>query len=103
MTGHFELVTDSDGACRARLLDNSGKVLAVSEHYGDIEAAARGIFTIREIAASGLIEDTTHISLDRSEIPTSARMQGATVERLPVRGVSQRPAPGVETAPYGAI
>lgn len=72
MTGHFELVTDSDGGCRARLLDNTGKVLAVSEHYGDTEAAARGIFTIREIAASGLIEDMTRRSPDRSEIPPSA-------------------------------
>lgn len=69
MTGHFELLTDSGGGCRARLLDNSGKVLAVSEQYGDTEAAARGIYTIREITASGLIEDMTRRFPDPSEVP----------------------------------
>lgn len=57
MAGRFEVVSDPDGGCRARLIDKSGKVLAVSERYGDEGAAARGIHLIREIAASGLVED----------------------------------------------
>lgn len=57
MAGRFELITDSEGGCRARLTDGAGTVIALSEPYGDAEAAARGINAIREIAASGLIED----------------------------------------------
>ena len=72
MTGRFELVTDTHGGCRARLLDNGGNVLAVSAQFDGTEAAARGIFAIREIAASGLIEDMTRTSPDPAEVPRSA-------------------------------
>jgi uncharacterized protein YegP (UPF0339 family) len=57
MAGHFELVNDAEGGYRATLVDNAGKVLAVSERYDTTASAARGIFSIREIAASGLIDD----------------------------------------------
>lgn len=57
MAGQFELIDDSGCGYRVRLLDKVGKVLAVSERYDDKESAARGIFAIREIAASGLIDD----------------------------------------------
>lgn len=40
-----------------RLLDAEGKLLAVSESYDSTQSAARGIFAIREIAASALIAD----------------------------------------------
>lgn len=57
MPGQFELIDDSGWGYRVRLLDKVGKVLAVSERYDDKESAASGIFAIREIAASGLIDD----------------------------------------------
>jgi uncharacterized protein len=57
MAGHFEVIDDADGGCRARLIDESGNVLALSDRYGDKDAAARGIRAIREIAGTGLIDD----------------------------------------------
>lgn len=59
MAGHFEVFTDNGGTCRVRLVDGFGKELAVSAPFRDKDAAARGIFVFREIAASGLIEDHT--------------------------------------------
>ncbi|MCX2748993.1 hypothetical protein OOZ51_14385 [Arthrobacter sp. MI7-26] len=59
MAGHFEVFTDNGGTCRVRLVDQFGKELAVSAPFGDKDAAARGIYALREIAASGLIEDHT--------------------------------------------
>ena len=75
MTGHFEVVNDPNGGRRARLTDESGTVLAVSGWYGDEKAAASGIRAIREIAATGLIEDrrgTPTLSLP-GETPGRAR------------------------------
>jgi uncharacterized protein YegP (UPF0339 family) len=57
MTGQFEVVDDADKGFRARLVDEAGNVLALSNWYGEMEAAVRGIRAIREIAATGLIED----------------------------------------------
>lgn len=57
MAGLFELIDDPYAGYRVRLLDSGGKVLAVSERYDTTESAARGIFAMREIAASALIED----------------------------------------------
>ncbi|HKU30568.1 YegP family protein [Arthrobacter sp. NyZ413] len=57
MAGRFELFTDSAGACRVRLVDDLGHELAVSPPFQDQDAAVRGIHALREIAASGLIED----------------------------------------------
>jgi uncharacterized protein YegP (UPF0339 family) len=59
MAGHFEVFTDKGGSCRVRLVDEFGKELAVSSPFRDTDAAVRGIYTFREIAASGLIEDHT--------------------------------------------
>lgn len=59
MAGRFEVFTDNGGTCRVRLVDEFGKELAVSAPFRDKDAAARGIYTLREIAASGLIEDHT--------------------------------------------
>ncbi|GAA3318149.1 MULTISPECIES: YegP family protein [Arthrobacter] len=59
MAGHFEVFTDNGGSCRVRLVDEFGKELAVSVPFHDKDAAARGIYAFREIAASGLIEDHT--------------------------------------------
>ncbi|GAA4043989.1 hypothetical protein GCM10023063_33180 [Arthrobacter methylotrophus] len=59
MAGHFEVFTDNGGSCRVRLVDNFGKVLAFSAPFRDTDAAARAIYTFREIAASGLVEDHT--------------------------------------------
>jgi uncharacterized protein YegP (UPF0339 family) len=57
VTGHFEFINDAEAGYRVTLVDDAGNVLAVSERYNTTEAAARGIYTIREIAASGLIDD----------------------------------------------
>ncbi|MFJ5697487.1 hypothetical protein [Arthrobacter sp. NPDC093139] len=45
----------------------------MSAKFDDTEAAARGILAIREIAASGLIEDMTRTPPDPAEVPRSAR------------------------------
>lgn len=65
MAGQFELIDDLDRGYRVRLLDTTGKVLAVSERYDDKESAARGIYAIREIAASGLIESAVQLRIFR--------------------------------------
>jgi uncharacterized protein YegP (UPF0339 family) len=57
MAGHFELIDAEDGGCRVRLIDKAGRVLAVSEPYDTTESAVRGIHSIREVAASGLLND----------------------------------------------
>jgi uncharacterized protein YegP (UPF0339 family) len=57
VAGLFELIDDLGGGYRVRLLNAGGEVLAVSERYASTEKAARGIFAMREIAASALIED----------------------------------------------
>lgn len=72
MAGQFELVDDAGGGYRARLTDKTGELLALSEKYNTTKAAARGIQAIREIAASGLIED-------RSASPAAAGGRGQTV------------------------
>lgn len=72
MAGQFELVDDAGGGYRARLTDKTGKLLALSEKYNTMKAAARGIQAIREIAASALIED-------KSGPPTAARGRGQRV------------------------
>lgn len=59
MPGHFEVFTETGGTCRVRLVDERGKILAVSAPYDDKDAAARGIYALREIAASGLVQDHT--------------------------------------------
>lgn len=59
MAGHFEVVDATDGDCRVRLVDGEGTELALSMAFHDKDAAAKGIYSLREIAASGLIEDHT--------------------------------------------
>ncbi|MGP0224449.1 MULTISPECIES: YegP family protein [unclassified Paenarthrobacter] len=59
MAGHFELVDAAGGDCRVRLVDADGQELALSMCFQDKAEAAKGIFSLREIAASGLIEDHT--------------------------------------------
>ena len=59
MAGHFEVVDATDGDCRVRLVDDDGIELALTVTYRDKGAAARAIYTLREIAASGLVEDHT--------------------------------------------
>lgn len=83
MTGHFELINDTDAGYRVTLVDDDGNVLAVSERYTTAEAAARGIYTIREIAASGLIDDQressqtlAHPRLRRTSRTTRMHNQG---------------------------
>lgn len=59
MAGHFEVVDASGGDCRVRLVDADGTELALSVRFHDKDSAAKGIYSLREIAASGLIEDHT--------------------------------------------
>ncbi|MFF2842664.1 YegP family protein [Paenarthrobacter sp. NPDC057981] len=63
MAGHFELFEEADGDCRVRLVDDDGTELALSVCFPDRKAAAKAIYALREIAASGLVEDhTSHAS-----------------------------------------
>ncbi|MBT2522044.1 YegP family protein [Arthrobacter sp. ISL-28] len=57
MSGHFEVFASSEGGYHFRLLDSAGNPLATSGVYPTIRAAAAGIFTVREIAGTGLISD----------------------------------------------
>ncbi|MFJ4028509.1 YegP family protein [Paenarthrobacter sp. NPDC089989] len=59
MAGHFELIDAAGGDCRVRLVDADGTELALSMCFQDKETAAKGIYSLREIAASGLVEDHT--------------------------------------------
>lgn len=59
MAGHFELFEESGGDCRVRLVDGDGTELALSISFHDKDSAAKAIYSLREIAASGLIEDHT--------------------------------------------
>lgn len=59
MAGHFELIDAAGGDCRVRLVDADGIELALSMCFHDKDSAAKGIYSLREIAASGLIEDHT--------------------------------------------
>lgn len=59
MAGHFELIDASGGDCQVRLVDADGTELAMSMRFHDKDSAAKGIYSLREIAASGLIEDHT--------------------------------------------
>ncbi|MET3937016.1 YegP family protein [Arthrobacter sp. OAP107] len=58
MSGHFEVFASPNGGYRFRLLDSSGNHLATSRPYPTKQAAAAGIFTVREIAGTGLIKDS---------------------------------------------
>lgn len=58
MSGHFEVFASPEGGYRFRLLDSAGNHLATSEAYPTKQAAAAGIFTVREIAGIGLIRDS---------------------------------------------
>lgn len=57
MSGHFEVVDAPNGGYQVRLVSESGEVIAVSVRYPSVQAAAEGIDSTREIAASGLIQD----------------------------------------------
>jgi uncharacterized protein YegP (UPF0339 family) len=59
MAGHFELFDESGGDCRVRLVDADGTELALTICFQDRATAAKAIYSLREIAASGLIEDHT--------------------------------------------
>ncbi len=59
MTGTFELIVNSHGDFRFRILSGTGDVLAVSGTYFDKDAAVAGIVSVRESASMALIEDHT--------------------------------------------
>ncbi|MFJ4210067.1 YegP family protein [Paenarthrobacter sp. NPDC089675] len=59
MAGHFELIDAVGGDCQVRLVDAEGTELALSMPFHDKDSAAKGIYSLREIAASGLVEDHT--------------------------------------------
>lgn len=57
MAGTFELFTDPQSHVRFRLLAPDGTVLALSQAFGDKDAAAAAIVDVRECAGTGLIQD----------------------------------------------
>lgn len=59
MAGSFELRAVDQGGVRILLVNEKGKVLAVSGRYLDKAAAAAGITAIREHAATAHITDET--------------------------------------------
>ena len=59
MAGHFELVTDQDGNCLVRLVNERGEEIAVSVPFTSSSAAVDGINSLREVAATAPIRDHT--------------------------------------------
>lgn len=57
MTGTFELFTDRQSHFRFRLLATDGTVQALSQTFGDKDAAVAAITDVRECAGTGLIQD----------------------------------------------
>ncbi|MDQ1058407.1 uncharacterized protein YegP (UPF0339 family) [Arthrobacter globiformis] len=57
MSGHFEVFDSPEGGYRFRLVDAAGNHLATSGVFPTKQAAAAGIFTVREIAGTGLVSD----------------------------------------------
>jgi uncharacterized protein YegP (UPF0339 family) len=54
---NFELIDEPEGAYKVALIDDSGDLLAWSTEFLTKESAIRGIFTLREVAGTGLIRD----------------------------------------------
>lgn len=60
MSGYFELVDAPDGGYRVRMLDGTGKLMAISVTFPSKRAAVAGVSRAREIAGTGLIRDRSH-------------------------------------------
>lgn len=60
MSGYFELVDAPDGGYRIRMLDSSGKLMAISVTFPTKRAAVAGVSRARDIAGTGLIRDRSH-------------------------------------------
>lgn len=60
MAGYFELVDAPDGGYRLRMMDGSGRLMAISVTFPTKRAAVAGVATTREIAGTGLIRDRSH-------------------------------------------
>lgn len=60
MSGYFELVDAPDGGYRIRMMDSSGKLMAISVTFPSKRAAVAGVYRAREIAGTGLIRDRSH-------------------------------------------
>ena len=58
-SNNIELFLDETSAYRFRLLDPEGNELAVSSSFPTREAAAAGIYTVRECAGTALVSDNT--------------------------------------------
>jgi hypothetical protein len=89
MSGHFEVFDSPDGGCRFRLLDAAGNHLATSGAFPTKQAAAAGIFTVREIAGTGLVSDMSGEQA-KSSGPESVRPMLQRPERRPLGITSPR-------------
>ncbi len=59
MDSNIELFLDGVSQYRFRLLDPEGNILAVSASFPTREAAAAGIYMVRECAGTALVSDNT--------------------------------------------
>ncbi|HSU71853.1 MAG TPA: YegP family protein [Micrococcaceae bacterium] len=59
MASNIELFLDEESQYRFNLLDPEGNILAVSSGFPTREAAAAGIYTVRECAGTALVSDNT--------------------------------------------
>jgi uncharacterized protein YegP (UPF0339 family) len=59
VASNIELFLDEESQYRFRLLDPDGNILAVSAAFPTREAAAAGIYTVRECAGTALVSDNT--------------------------------------------
>ena len=75
MAGHFELIDAPDGGFRVRLLDGTGRLVAVSVTYPSKQAAVAGISLTRAIAGTGLIRDMSRGGHGEVIIPKSRPAQ----------------------------
>jgi uncharacterized protein YegP (UPF0339 family) len=83
MSGHFEVFDSPEGGYRFRLVDAAGNHLATSWVFPTKQAAAAGIFTVREIAGTGLVSDMSGDEAKTSG-PESVRPMRQSSERRPL-------------------
>src|SRR5687767_1454007 len=89
MSGHFEVFGSPEGGYGFRPLDAAGNHLATSGPYPTKQAAAAGIFTVREIAGTGLVSDMSGDQA-KSSGPESVRPIPQGSERRPLGITSPR-------------
>ncbi|WP_307102252.1 YegP family protein [Arthrobacter globiformis] len=89
MSGTLKSSIPLEGGYRFRLMDAAGNHLATSGVFPTKQAAAAGIFTVREVAGTGLVSDMCGDEAKTSD-PESVRPMRQSSERRPLRITSPR-------------